>query len=68
MIKNFCGSNCHPGPLTFAQMYRLLSIYSLVQPSHDSITSGGEILQTLIRKKEVNEMEQELIFFFIQSR
>lgn len=67
MIRNSCGSNCHPDPLTFAQMYRLLSVYSLVQPPRGSNISGGEILQTLISQKEVNDIEQELKSSFLSK-
>lgn len=30
IIRNACGSNTHPDPLHFAQMYRLMSVYLLV--------------------------------------
>lgn len=52
MIRSACGSNSHPDPLQFAQMYRLLSVYSLVQPPRGSNISGGDIVHSLIKKTD----------------
>lgn len=59
MIRNACGSNSHPDPLRFAQMYRLLSVYSLVKPPRGSNISGGDILQTLISKDDMKDIEED---------
>lgn len=58
MIRNACGSNSHPDPLKFSQMYRLLSVYSLVQPPRGSNITGGEVLETLLDKKDINEIDE----------
>lgn len=59
IIRNACGSNTHPDPLHFAQMYRLLSVYSLVQPPRGSNITGGDILHTLINKNDAKNIQSD---------
>lgn len=52
MMRNACGSNDHPDPIMFTQVFRLLCCYSLVKPPKGSNVSSTELLKTLIQKKE----------------
>lgn len=47
-MRQACGSNQHPDPKQFIQIYRLLSCYSLIKPPRGSNVSGGEMLRSLI--------------------
>jgi len=47
MVRSACGSNDHPDPVLFIQVYRLLSFYSLVKPLKGSNVEGVEIFETL---------------------
>lgn len=58
MMRNACGSNDHPDPKLFGQVFRLCCCYSLVKPPRGSNVSGPELLKTLMQTKEsLNKME-----------
>lgn len=46
-MRQACGDNQHPDPQQFIQVFRLLSVASLIKPPRGSNVSGGEMLQTL---------------------
>ena len=48
MIRHAYGSNNHPDPQTFLQLYRLLSTYSLIKPPKGSSIAGSEMLSALL--------------------
>jgi hypothetical protein len=72
-IRRAAGPNNHPNPRLFAQLHRLLSVYSLIQPPKNSNVSGVENLNALMsgedliaaaqeaRKDMINEMLDEVI-------
>ncbi|KAF0713350.1 Uncharacterized protein FWK35_00025915, partial [Aphis craccivora] len=55
IVRRACGSNQHPDPKQFVQIYRLISSYSLIKPPSGSNVSGGDILKILIDIKPTNE-------------
>jgi len=55
MIRSVCGSNDHPDAILFIQMFRLLTIYSLVKPPRGSNISGGEMLKTLLNIEDISD-------------
>lgn len=64
-MRQSCGGNTHPEPRVFAQLFRLLSIYSLVKPIKGSNITGGEMLRTLLtlddlKNKTNDETKKEL--------
>ncbi|KAE8739250.1 hypothetical protein FOCC_FOCC015248 [Frankliniella occidentalis] len=73
IVRSFCGPDSHPTPMKFAQIHRLLSIYSLVQPPPGSNVSGVKNVQTLLtaedligqseaeRKEKINEILDEVV-------
>lgn len=52
-MRGACGSNSHPDSLLFVQVYRLLSVYSLVKPIRGSNVTGSELLSTIISLKDL---------------
>ncbi|KAK3931425.1 Transposable element P transposase [Frankliniella fusca] len=54
-IRTSCGSGSHPDPLLFIQLYRLLSLYSLVKPPRGSNVSGGELFNALVQLKDLEK-------------
>lgn len=72
-MRQSCGPNTHPESRVFAQLFRLLSIYSLVKPIKGSNITGGEMLKTLLslddlknksimqRKKELDSKLDEIV-------
>jgi len=48
IVRQACGSNQHPDPKQFVQIYRLLSCYSLIKPPRGSNVDGGEVIKTLL--------------------
>lgn len=65
LVRQSCGANTHPEPRVFAQLFRLLSIYSLVKPLKGSNITGGEMLTTLLslndlKNKSCEERKHEL--------
>lgn len=64
-MRQSCGANTHPESRVFAQLFRLLSIYSLVKPIKGSNITGGEMITTLLnlddlRSMTIQERQQEL--------
>ncbi|KAK3931275.1 Transposable element P transposase [Frankliniella fusca] len=55
LMRQSCGAHTHPEPKVFAQLYRLLSIYSLVKPVRGSNITGGEMLSTLLDLTDLKE-------------
>lgn len=53
MMRSACGSNDHPDSTVFAQIFRLISTYSLVKPPKGSNVEGSEMLETLLNVEEV---------------
>ncbi|KAE8738110.1 hypothetical protein FOCC_FOCC016420 [Frankliniella occidentalis] len=53
-IRGSCGSNNHPDPIMFIQVYRLLSTYSLIKPPRGSNVSGADMLETLLKLKDLH--------------
>ncbi|KYN29059.1 hypothetical protein ALC57_01523 [Trachymyrmex cornetzi] len=58
MMRSCCGSNDHPDSTLFIQMYRLVSTYSLVKPPKGSNISGGEILEVLLKIKDIMDITE----------
>jgi len=54
-MRNACGSNDHPDPVMFVQVFRLLCTYSLVKPPKNSNVCGAELLEMLMQSKELME-------------
>ncbi|KAK3917087.1 Transposable element P transposase [Frankliniella fusca] len=52
-IRGACGSNNHPDPLMFINVYRLLMTYSLIKPPRGSNVTGSEMLQALLDLKDL---------------
>ncbi|XP_066583711.1 uncharacterized protein [Prorops nasuta] len=50
MMRNACGSNDHPDPLLFTQVFRLLCCYSLVKPPKGGNVNGSDLLKVLMEK------------------
>ncbi|XP_015118438.1 uncharacterized protein LOC107042082 [Diachasma alloeum] len=61
IMRSACGCNDHPNALQFAQLYRLLCVYSLAKPPKNSNISGGEILRTLMTVKNVSKTAPESV-------
>uniref|UniRef100_A0A1Y1LMH4 Transposable element P transposase-like RNase H C-terminal domain-containing protein n=1 Tax=Photinus pyralis TaxID=7054 RepID=A0A1Y1LMH4_PHOPY len=52
-VRQACGCNTHPDPLQFIQVYRLLSVASLVKPPRGSYITGGEMLNSLLNASDL---------------
>lgn len=48
LVREACGSNDHPDSRMFAQIFRLLSSYSLIKPRKGSNVEGSEILKSML--------------------
>ncbi|KAK3933106.1 Transposable element P transposase [Frankliniella fusca] len=48
LVRQSSWANTHPEPRVFIQLFRLLSIYSLVKPCRGSNITGGEMITTLL--------------------
>lgn len=58
MMRNCCGSNDHPDSQLFIQMYRLISMYSLVKPPKGCNVSTEEIMNVLINIKDIKDTQE----------
>ncbi|KAK3907771.1 Transposable element P transposase [Frankliniella fusca] len=59
-VRQACGCNTHPDPVQFIQIYRLLSVASLVKPPRGSNITGAEMLQSLLSTHDVmSDKEKE---------
>jgi hypothetical protein len=47
------GLNNHPTSSNFANLYRLMSTYSLIKPPKGSNVSGGKILETILEANDI---------------
>ena len=54
MIREVCGANDNPDPLLFIQVYRLLSVYSLIKPPKGSNVNGIELFETIVTAGDKN--------------
>lgn len=52
MMRRAGGSNDHPDPQYFAQLFRLLCCYSLIKPPKGSNVEGPDLLKTLMQTEE----------------
>ncbi|XP_034944887.1 uncharacterized protein [Chelonus insularis] len=52
IMRNSCGSNDHPDPKLFGQVFRLVSCFSLVRPPKDCNVSGPQLLSTLMQTQD----------------
>ncbi|KAE8746493.1 hypothetical protein FOCC_FOCC006727 [Frankliniella occidentalis] len=55
LMRQSCGRNTHPEPRVFAQLFRLLSIYSLVKPIRGSNITGGGMVETLLNLEDLQK-------------
>ncbi|KAK3909961.1 Transposable element P transposase [Frankliniella fusca] len=46
-IRGACGSNQHPDPRLFVNIYRLLMTYSRIKPPRGSNVTGGQVMDAL---------------------
>lgn len=53
MIREHCGSNTHQDPKQFVDVFRLLSVASLVRPPRGSNVTGGENLKALLSLEDI---------------
>lgn len=53
MLRDACGSGDHPDSRMFIQIYRLLCVFSLVNPPRGGNVTGGELLEPLMKDKTV---------------
>ncbi|XP_039305481.1 uncharacterized protein LOC105206719 isoform X2 [Solenopsis invicta] len=58
MMRNACGCNDHPDSQLFIQMYRLISTYSLVKPPKGSNVSTAELMDILLKIKDIKDIEE----------
>lgn len=56
MVRGAGGSNDHPDPLLFAQVFRLMSFYSLVKPPKGSNVEKETIYNALISIQDEDEI------------
>ncbi|KAK3915244.1 Transposable element P transposase [Frankliniella fusca] len=54
-VRQSCGPGCHPTPLQFIQVYRLLSVGSLIKPPRGSNITGAEMLDSLLKVEDLVE-------------
>lgn len=60
MMRGACDFNNHPDSVLFAQVFRLMSTYSLVKPPRRCNVSGSEMLSTLLSSQEINNNSEQL--------
>lgn len=58
--RQACGANHHPDPAQFIQIFRLLSVGSLIKPPRGSNITKAEMLQSLLDVKDLFEEEKVL--------
>ncbi|KAK3928702.1 DNA transposase [Frankliniella fusca] len=59
LVRSFSGPDSHPNPKLFAQIHRLLTVYSLVQPPPGSNVSGVLNMNTLLSAEDLIEASQK---------
>lgn len=58
MVRGACGCNDHPDPLLFAQVYRLMSFYSLVKPPKGSNVEKEDMYNALLTYHQTNDANE----------
>ncbi|KAK3932916.1 Transposable element P transposase [Frankliniella fusca] len=56
-VRQSNGPSSHPDPLQFIQIYRLLSVGSLIKPPRGSNITGADMLQSLLSANDIFEVE-----------
>jgi len=59
MCRQHCGSNTHPDPKQFIEVFRLLSVASLVKPPRGSNVARGENLRALLTLEDIRTKENK---------
>ena len=59
MMRSHCGSNTHPDPQQYIQVFRLLTVASLVKPPRGSNVTGGENLKALLSLEDLWTQENK---------
>lgn len=59
MVRGVGGSCTHPDSVQFVQLVRLLSLCSLVKPPKGSNISGADLLDSLVKVKDVKSDGQQ---------
>ncbi|KAK3929706.1 Transposable element P transposase, partial [Frankliniella fusca] len=59
LVRQSCGGNTHPEPRVFAQLFRLLSVYSLVKPMRGSNITGGNMVTTLLNLDDLKSKTKQ---------
>ncbi|KAK3910739.1 LOW QUALITY PROTEIN: Transposable element P transposase [Frankliniella fusca] len=57
-LRFACGSSDHPDPKMFMEVYRLLTTYSLVKPPRGSNVTGGDLLGSLLKLKDITNADR----------
>lgn len=58
-MRYSCGSNDHPTPQQFGQVFRLYCCNAMIKPPKGSNVTGVELLQTLMKTKDTLETSHE---------
>lgn len=58
MMRESCGANDHPDSILFIQMYKLISTYSLIKPPKGCNVEGGEILESILQLKDIENKSE----------
>ncbi|XP_044589058.1 uncharacterized protein LOC123268196 [Cotesia glomerata] len=67
VIRFSCGSNDHPDPKLFGQVYRLLSSFSLIRPPKGCNVTGTELLKSLMEAKDSLKVSNECRELWLQK-
>jgi len=59
LVRGACGANTHPEAKTFAHLFRLLIMHSLVKPIKGSNITGGQLLESLFKREDFQKMAAE---------
>lgn len=57
-MRECCGANDHPDTTLFMQTYKLVSTYSLIKPPKGCNVEGNEILEALLKLKDVENRNE----------
>ena len=55
LVRQVCGSNDHPDSCMFAQIFRLLNVYSLIKPRRGSNVEVVDILNAMLTFKDLDQ-------------
>ncbi|KAK3925973.1 Transposable element P transposase, partial [Frankliniella fusca] len=67
-IRGACGSNQHPDPRMFINVYRLLMTYSLIKPPRGSNVTGGQVMDTMLQLKDLKGEDDQIRRLELQER